>query len=86
MKTNASRRASLRHLCVPHAIDFGHRLLHKGGGGVLTFREFVAVARDVVAERPEETALYLAALVALDMEAEAHDDVAEPVRPLPSAN
>lgn len=62
-------RESLRRLSTPHALDFGSRLLHRGTGGVLTFREFVVVAREFLAERPEQGAIYLAALVALDMAA-----------------
>ena len=60
-------RDALRRLLTPHALDFGTRLLHRGSSGVITFREFVAVARDFLNERPEQGALYLAALVALDM-------------------
>jgi hypothetical protein len=69
---------------MPHALHFGSRLLHRGTGGVITFREFVDVARELVAQRPEQTAVYLAALVALDMQ---NDDCAavEPVRE-PSRN
>jgi hypothetical protein len=60
-------RDSLRRLATPHAIDFGTRLLHRGSGGTIPFREFLAVARDFVSERPDQSAVYLAALVALDM-------------------
>jgi hypothetical protein len=75
-------RESLRRLATPHAIDFGTRLLHRGSGGQIPFREFLAVARDFVNERPDQSAVYLAALVALDM---AGSD--ETVRPAPpSAN
>ena len=62
-------RDSLRRLLMPHALDFGTRLLHRGSGGIITFREFVAVAREFLDERPEQGAIYLAALVALDMSA-----------------
>ena len=58
---------SLRRLTTPHALNFGSRLLHRGGGGVITFREFVTVARELVKQMPEQSAVYLAALVALDM-------------------
>jgi hypothetical protein len=77
-------RDCLRRLATPHALDFGTRLLHRGNGGTISFREFVAVARDYVRERPEQTAVYLAALVALDMGS--GDD--DPARgsPSPSAN
>jgi hypothetical protein len=70
MTTSASSphaRASLRRLSAPHALDFGARLLQQSAGGVLTFREFVTIAREMVREQPERTATYLAALVALDM-------------------
>lgn len=70
----ASARESLRRLAVPHALHFGSRLLHRGSGGVITFREFVDVARELVAQRPEQTAVYLAALVALDMHADGDTD------------
>lgn len=60
-------RASLRRLATPHAIDFGTRLLRKGRDDVISFREFVAVARAFVAEQPEASAVYLATLVALDI-------------------
>lgn len=77
-------RASLRRLAVPHAIDFGARLLSRGHGGVISFREFVAVARTFVAERPEDSAVYLATLVALDI-GRGDDDAPLPLRP-PSVN
>lgn len=60
-------RESLRRLATPHALAFGDRLLCRGKGGVITFREFVAVAREWVTQLPDQTAVYLAALVALDM-------------------
>ena len=74
---------SLRRLATPHALRFGSRLLQRGSGGVITFREFVAVARELVAQRPEQSAIYLAALVALDMQ---RDEDAAPEAPTPSAN
>ena len=70
MKNSVSRsssRDSLRRLTTPHSLNFGSRLLRRGTGGVITFREFVAVAREFVAQMPDQTAIYLAALVALDM-------------------
>lgn len=70
-------RASLRRLATPHALDFGSRLLQHHTNGVLTFREFVTVARELVAEQPEQTAIYLAALVALDMGTDPDDDSGE---------
>lgn len=63
----SAARDSLRRLATPHAIDFGTRLLHRGHGGSITFREFLAVAREYMHERPAQCAIYLAALVALDM-------------------
>ena len=66
---SAAARDSLRRLSTPHALDFGARLLHRSSGGVITFREFVAVAREFMDERPDQGAIYLAALVALDMSA-----------------
>lgn len=77
-------RSSLRRLATPHAIDFGARLLHRGSGGTITFKEFLAVAREYMHERPDESAVYLAALVALDM----HDPDDEPraAPRAPSAN
>lgn len=77
-------RESLRRLALPHALDFGARLLSRGEGGIIGFREFVAVARAFVAERPEDSAVYLATLVALDMN-RVEDELAQPDR-TPSAN
>ena len=76
-------RESLRRLATPHALAFGTRLLDHGEGGVIRFREFLAVARDFVRERPEQTAVYLAALVALDMGG-ADDDARAPGEPSPN--
>ena len=81
--TKPAARDSLRRLATPHAIDFGTRLLHRGTGGPIPFREFLAVARDFVTERPDQSAVYLAALVALDM-ANSEDVVRLPAPP--SAN
>jgi hypothetical protein len=80
----AAARESLRRLATPHAMDFGARLLQRGSGGTIRFREFVAVAHDFVRERPEQCAVYLAALVALDMNAE--DEGLRRVVPAPSPN
>jgi hypothetical protein len=77
-------RDCLRRLATPHALDFGTRLLHRGSGGTISFREFLAVARDFVRERPEQSAVYLAALVALDMGDGGDDDA--PRAAAPSAN
>jgi len=78
-------RQSLRRLSSPHALDFSSRLLHRGNDGVLTFQEFVEVAREVVREQPDRSAVYLAALVALDMGAPDEDDVGHR-KVVPSAN
>ena len=77
-------RASLRRLTAPHAIDFSSRLLRRSSDGVLTFRAFVHTAREFVHEQPERCALYLAALVALEM-GSPDDDVQAGPRP-PSRN
>lgn len=63
-------RTALRRLSAPHALAFGSRLLSQGVGGPLTFREFLSVAHELIATMPEQAAVYLAALVALDMSAE----------------
>lgn len=69
-------RTLLRRLSAPHAIAFGSRLLERGdhgaglGKGTITFREFLNVARELVTQMPEQSAVYLAALVALDMSSE----------------
>ncbi|HEX6810757.1 MAG TPA: hypothetical protein VF384_03955 [Planctomycetota bacterium] len=75
-------RDSLRRLTAPHALNFGSRLLRRGGGGIITFREFVAVAREFINQMPEQSAVYLAALVALDM----CKDEAAPEPDMPSKN
>ena len=49
----------------------------------ITFREFVSVARELIAQRPEQSALYLATLVALDMHG---DDIVPPEPTPPSRN
>lgn len=71
-------REHLRRLQTPHALDFGARLLRAGTGGAIRFREFLAVAREFVHERPEQSAVYLATLVALDLQAQ--DEEAPPAR------
>lgn len=75
-------RESLRRLTTPHALHFGSRLLRSGATETITFREFVAVARELVAQSPEQSAVYLAALVAMDM---ASED-AQPCATEPSTN
>lgn len=62
---------ALRRLCALPASAFGERLLLRASGHSITFREFVAVAREMVREQPEVSAAYLAAMVALDMRADA---------------
>ncbi len=76
-----SASAYLRRLLTPHALDFGARLLRAGNGGTIHFREFLAVARDFVRERPEQSAVYLATLVALDMHVQDGDARDVPSRP-----
>jgi len=83
-QVSTAARESLRRLATPHAIDFGTRLLHRGHGGTISFREFLAVAREFVDQRPAQSAVYLAALVALDM---GEPEVEEPPpKPTPSRN
>lgn len=62
-------RAALRRLSAPHALAFGSRLLDRDrcAEGTIAFREFLDVARELVTKVPEQSAVYLAALVALDM-------------------
>ncbi len=76
-------RTSLRRLVAPHALAFGARLLSRGTGTDITFREFLAVARELVTLLPEQSAVYLAALVALDM---GTADCVLAERPQPSRN
>ncbi|MBM3973865.1 MAG: hypothetical protein FJ301_07170 [Planctomycetes bacterium] len=80
----AQARKSLRRIALPHALDFGARLLSRGEAGIIGFREFVAVARAFVAERPEDSAVYLATLVALDIN-RVEGELAQPDRS-PSTN
>ena len=81
--TQQPARAALRRLTTPLALAFGTRLLNRGTDGTITFREFLAVARELVTLRPEQSAVYLAALVALDM---GNDDSVLADRPQPSPN
>ena len=75
---------ALRRLCALPASTFGERLLARAAGRVITFREFITVAREMVRAQPDETATWLAALVALDMKSEL---AAGPkAQPPPSAN
>lgn len=60
-------RQTLRHLTSSQALDFCSRLLRRSKDGMLTFREFYDTALEVVRKRPDDTAMFLAALVALDM-------------------
>jgi hypothetical protein len=81
--TSHLARATLRRLTTPHALAFGTRLLSRGTDGTITFREFLAVARELVTLLPEQSAVYLAALVALDM---SNDDSVLAERQQPSPN
>ena len=86
MQNHVSRpaaRDSLRRLTTPHALNFGSRLLRLGSSGVITFREFVAVAREFVAQLPEQSAVYLTALVALDMGSD-EEGAGDPAPPSPN--
>jgi hypothetical protein len=76
-------RTALRRLTVPHALAFGNRLLRSGDHSTITFREFIDAARDLIAQLPEQSAVYLAALVALDM---ANEDylLSKPTEPSPN--
>lgn len=76
-------RLSLRRLSAPHALCFGNTLLEHGSNGSISFGTFVDVAREWVAERPDQSAFYLAALVALDM---SDDLVKGEPKPQPSSN
>jgi len=60
-------RQTLRNLTSSHALDFCGRLLARSQNGILTFREFYSTSLDIVREQPEDAAMFLAALVALDM-------------------
>ena len=60
-------RQILRQLTSKQAIDFCRRLLDRTINRVLTFSEFHDTARELVNEEPEDAALFLAALVAIDV-------------------
>ena len=60
--------AALRQLCTPSAAAFGVRLLDRAVDNVVTFGDFVATARDLIRADPDQSATWLAALVALDMQ------------------
>lgn len=71
---------SLRRLSAPHALHFGNELLARSNDGTIAFGTFLDIAREWVAHLPDETAFYLASLIALDMS----DDLTEfrtPVEP-----
>lgn len=74
-------RQTLRHLTSSHALDYCERLLSRSKDGMLTFREFYDTALEVVREQPDDAALFLAALVALDMGVPDPDPDDMPVRP-----
>ena len=75
--------SALRRLTAPHALAFGSRLLDRGQDGSITFGEFLSVARELIALLPEQSAVYLAALVALDM---SNEDSILATRHEPSSN
>ena len=83
--TSPAARRSLRTFASPHALSFSSRLLRHSKDGMLTFREFLTTAREFVEHEPERSAMYLAALVALDLGATV-DAEAAPNRPTPSTN
>lgn len=58
---------ALQRLCAPHARMFGERLLAVAQNGTVTFQQFLEVARELVTSLPDQTATWLAALVALEM-------------------
>jgi hypothetical protein len=62
-----SADSALRGICARPAALFGQRLLERVEGRTISFPSFVATARELVSLWPEETATYLAALIALDM-------------------
>jgi hypothetical protein len=67
MEPNEDADSALRGLCSRPAALFGQRLLERVEGRTISFPSFVATARELVSLWPEETATYLAALIALDM-------------------
>ena len=69
MRSDHSERtaAALRSLCQRPASIFGQRVLARAQGELVSFRDFVRVARDMIKLEPDATAAWLAALVALDM-------------------
>lgn len=78
-------RESLDRLIAPIAIEFGARLLGNSEAGVVTFGQFVDVARDLIATEPEAAGIYLAALVAIDVHEVNREFEPTPPRP-PSSN
>ena len=59
---------ALRQLTSTHALDFCSRLLSQSNNGVFTFREFVKTTHDMIRDTPAETATFLAALAAPDID------------------
>ena len=57
----------LEQLAAHYALRFGHMLIARIGGNAGDFDDVRAVARTMIAEDPDEGALYLAILVALDI-------------------
>jgi hypothetical protein len=76
--------ATLRRLCRKQAATFGTRLLGRANGDAVSFQEFVAVARELISALPDQAAVYLAALVALDMNRPDDPDLPAMLRPSPN--
>lgn len=72
---------TLRQLTSTHALDFCSRLLSQDTNGVFTFREFAQTAREMIREHPGDMAVFLAALVAIDMDVQEMDPTEPPTRP-----
>jgi hypothetical protein len=79
-----SADASLRRICSKQAATFGTRLLGRANGNAINFQEFVAVARELIGSLPDQAAVYLAALVALDMNRPDEPDLPGLLRPSPN--
>jgi len=58
----------LQRIIAGYGLVFGHRLLEQAGDEILRFRQFLDVAIELVEERPEDAAMYLAAMVAVDIQ------------------
>jgi hypothetical protein len=75
----------LRQLCSMHSVAFGNLLLERAKAGSIPFHMFVEVAEDLIASAPQQTAVYLAALVALDMRSQTGPEM-RPGTVVPSPN